>query len=130
MRRLVPEEFRPPEDNVQWNVPVAPVTLQSSIESGVTSPDDRYKLLGQENMKFCFSRLLSPVVGPMQQQEIILSGLHYFKISQHPGTSFSRSPRASQTLPRFTFNKRQLPSVICGPVISTQSHSSTWRRMH
>ncbi|KAF9346914.1 hypothetical protein BGX34_003525, partial [Mortierella sp. NVP85] len=60
LRRLVPQDFRPSEDNTHWNVPVAPITQQTSIETGASSPDDRYKLLGQENLKFWFARLLSP----------------------------------------------------------------------
>ncbi|KAI8357491.1 hypothetical protein B0O80DRAFT_521823 [Mortierella sp. GBAus27b] len=60
MRSLIPKDFRPSEDTFQWNVPVAPITMQSSIENGATSPDDRFKLLGHENLKFWFSRLLAP----------------------------------------------------------------------
>ncbi|KAI8347700.1 hypothetical protein B0O80DRAFT_209231 [Mortierella sp. GBAus27b] len=60
MRSLIPIDFRPSEDTFQWNLPVAPITMQSSIENGATSPDDRFKLLGSENLKFWFSRLLAP----------------------------------------------------------------------
>lgn len=60
MRQLVPEDFRPSGENTQWNVAAAPITQQASIETGASSPDDRYKLLGQENLKFWFARLLSP----------------------------------------------------------------------
>ena len=60
LRELVPQDFRPSEGNTQWIVPAAPITQQASIETGASSPDDQYKLLGQENLKFWFSRLLSP----------------------------------------------------------------------
>ena len=60
LRRLVPQDFRPPGDNTQWIVPAAPVMVQASIENGSTNPNDLYKMLGQENLKFWFTRLLSP----------------------------------------------------------------------
>ncbi|KAK3812881.1 MAG: hypothetical protein J3Q66DRAFT_371462 [Benniella sp.] len=60
LRELVPQDFRPSEGNTQWIVPAAPITQQALIETGASSPDDRYKLLGPENLKFWFSRLLSP----------------------------------------------------------------------
>ncbi|KAK3808801.1 MAG: hypothetical protein J3Q66DRAFT_374311 [Benniella sp.] len=60
LRELVPQDFRPSEGNTQWIVPAAPITQQALTETGASSPDDRYKLLGPENLKFWFSRLLSP----------------------------------------------------------------------
>ncbi|KAF9943948.1 hypothetical protein BGZ72_003024, partial [Mortierella alpina] len=64
LRQLVPEGFRP-EDTFQWDIPVAPITLQDLIERNTNagSPDERYKLLGQENLKFWHTRLLSPGAG-------------------------------------------------------------------
>jgi len=60
LRRLVPQDFRPPGDNTQWIVPAAPVMVQATIENGSTNPNDLHKMLGQENLKFWFARLLSP----------------------------------------------------------------------
>ncbi|KAI8355837.1 hypothetical protein B0O80DRAFT_448080 [Mortierella sp. GBAus27b] len=60
LKLLVPQEFRSTEDAFQWQIHVAPITGQNAIEIGASSHDDRFKLLGQENLKFWFTRLLSP----------------------------------------------------------------------